>query len=231
MTTVTLVLVCKKPALGSGKQRLAAKLGPVLALAIAEALLACALEDVVAWPGPIVIAPANAIDLSWAKNLIEASASQHPLIIIPQSAGNLGQRLNQLDRSLRAQHHQALIFIGSDAPSLCAVDYDAVTTALNSADMVLIPARDGGVVLMANRHPWPDLTLLPWSSDRLGIQLRDACESSGLLVRQIGQGYDVDEVRDVLDLVVTLQHDVRPARRALRALVIANLNKIQAVDI
>ncbi len=231
MTAVTLVLVCKKPALGSGKQRLAAKLGPALALAIAEALLACALEDVAAWPGPIVIAPATAADLAWARNLIEASASQHPLITFPQSAGNLGQRLNQLDRSLRAQHHQALIFIGSDAPGLCVVDYDTVTSALNSTDVVLIPARDGGVVLMANRHSWPDLSSLPWSSDRLGARLRDACESSGLSVRQIGQGYDVDEVRDVLDLAVTLQHDVRPARRALRALVIANLDKIQAADI
>ena len=231
MTTATLVLVCKKPALGSGKQRLAAKLSPVLVLAIAEALLACALEDVVAWPGPIVIAPATAEDLAWAKNLIETSALQHPLYTIPQSAGNLGQRLNQLDRSSRAQHRQALIFIGSDAPGLCAVDYDAVMNALNSADVVLIPARDGGVVLMASRHPWPDLSSLPWSSDRLGAQLRDACESSGLSVRQIGQGYDVDEVRDVLDLTVTLQHDVRPARRALRTLVIANLDKIQAAII
>ena len=56
MTLPTLVLVCKRPALGIGKQRLAAKVGQELALQIAEALLACALEDVLAWPGSVVIA-------------------------------------------------------------------------------------------------------------------------------------------------------------------------------
>lgn len=36
-------------------------------------------------------------------------------------------------------------------------DYTATRNALQHADVVVIPARDGGVVLMANRRAWPEI--------------------------------------------------------------------------
>ena len=89
-----LVLVCKRPGLGKGKQRLAAGLGPDAANRIAEAMLACALEDARAWPGSVMIAPANRDDYSWAKNLLPEAGSK--VRVQPQADGNLGQRLNTL---------------------------------------------------------------------------------------------------------------------------------------
>ena len=46
-----LVLLCKRPALGHAKQRLAGTLGQEAALSVAQALLACALEDLRQWRG------------------------------------------------------------------------------------------------------------------------------------------------------------------------------------
>ena len=89
--------------------------------------------------------------------------------IVPQIAGNLGQRLNALDQTLRLQGMQHLFFIGSDAPELLADDYAMARDALQHTDVALIPAADGGVVLMANRRPWPDLSNLPWSSNHWRI--------------------------------------------------------------
>ena len=49
MEPVTLVLVCKRPAPGVGKQRLAARLGSEMTFKIASALLACAVGDACDW--------------------------------------------------------------------------------------------------------------------------------------------------------------------------------------
>lgn len=217
MNEVTLVLVCKRPAPGVGKQRLAARLGQEKAFQVQEALLACALEDAADWPGPVVIAPADAEDLGWARSLsITHSATVR---VVPQTPGNLGQRLNALDQTLRLQGMQHLFFIGSDAPGLLAPDYAAARDALQHADVLLIPAADGGVVLMANREPWPDMSALPWSSDRLGRALQELCSQSGQAVANLEQGYDIDEWDDLFKLIVSLRQDRRPARQKLLNLV------------
>lgn len=217
MVEATLVLVCKRPAPGTGKQRLAVNLGVEVAQQIATALLACALEDACDWPGAVVIAPANAEDMEWARALSTQIAS--PVLIVPQVSGNLGQRLNALDQTLRAQGMEQLVFIGSDAPGLDTADYAAARAALQYADVVLVPALDGGVVLMASRCAWPDLSALPWSSCQLGAALMDICRIAGQSVKTLGRGYDVDEADDIVKLAGLLEQDQRPARRALLALV------------
>lgn len=216
MSEATLVLVCKRPAAGIGKQRLAANLGIAMTQQVATALLACALEDACDWPGPVVIAPAHAEDVEWARDLSTSISSS--VTIVPQATGNLGQRLNALDQVLRAQGMEQLVFIGSDAPGLGAADYAATRNALQHADVALIPALDGGVVLMANRRAWPDLSMLPWSSNQLGTALMGICRMAGQSVKTFGQGYDVDEMDDFLNLTALLQQDSRQARRALREL-------------
>ncbi|MDP3663362.1 MAG: DUF2064 domain-containing protein [Nitrosomonas sp.] len=213
MTEPALILVCKKPAPGIGKQRLTARLGIETTQKVADALLACALEDACDWPGPVVIAPANVEDVEWARALSAPVTS--PVTVVPQGTGNLGQRLNALDQTLRAQGMKQLVFIGSDSPGLDSADYATTREALQHADIVLIPARDGGVVLMANRYTWPDLSPLPWSSDQLGAALINACRNARQTVKTLRPGTDVDEMEDLVRLVSLLQRDSRPARCAL----------------
>ena len=208
----TLVLVCKRPALGHGKQRLAAQVGAGSALRIAEHLLDCALEDVDDWPGATVIAPDQPDACGWAQQQAPQSTC------LAQQNGNLGERLNALDRRLRDSGHHALVFIGSDAPALAPADYQRVRTALASTDTVLIGARDGGVTLMASNCPWPDLAELPWSSARLGEALAALCRRAGHSVEYCGQSFDIDELADLSFARQQLAADTRPARRALLAL-------------
>ncbi|SCY66170.1 hypothetical protein SAMN05216420_1129 [Nitrosospira sp. Nl5] len=217
MIETALVLVCKRPSSGIGKQRLAATLGPEIATRIAEALLACALEDACEWPGPVVIAPAHPSDCAWAGTLLPQL--QPKVRILPQAtAGNLGLRLNGLDQALRDAGMKRLVYIGSDAPALAAADYDAVNDALLRHDTVLIPAEDGGVVLMASCRQWPMLGALPWSTARLGAALADCCRAIGQSVAMLTQSFDVDERDDFFRLSAALRADRRPARRALHAL-------------
>lgn len=205
----TLVLVCKRPALGVGKQRLANALGTKPAREVATLLLACAVEDLSVWPGPVVIAPAKRQDMFWAATLLPG------VRVHAQGRGNLGRRLNRLDGELRARGHQSLVFIGSDAPTLSSVDYQNVRRCLTSCDTVLIPARDGGVVLMASRRSWPDLGGLPWSTGQLGQALAQACNRCGNLMVLSEGGFDIDEVEDLQRLAGTVARDRRPARQQL----------------
>ena len=206
----TLVVFCRRPALGLGKRRLATALGDAATLTISELLLATTLEDLQAWPGRRVIATAEPADEAWARALPVAAAH-----VVPQPDGNLGVRLAGVDRVLRDQGHAQLIYIGSDAPVLTAADFGAACAALTTHDVVLTPALDGGVACMGSRTHWPDLAKLPWSSANLHATLQSLCEQAGLTVRNLAPRYDVDVPADLTRLCRDLALDARPARRTL----------------
>jgi rSAM/selenodomain-associated transferase 1 len=206
----TLVVFCRRPALGSGKRRLARELGDPATLAISELLLATTLEDVATWAGHRVIAPAEPGDEAWVRSLpVPVDA------VLPQPSGNLGVRLAGVDRVLRDQGHTRLLYIGSDAPVLAHADYLAACHALTTHDVVLGPALDGGVTFLGGRQAWPELAHLPWGSETLHAALQAICERAGLTVRNLPPRYDVDVPADLRRLCADLAGDVRPARLAL----------------
>lgn len=206
---LALVVVCKRPRPGHGKQRIAAELGMLRACELAGLLLDCALEDVCDWPGPLVLAPDSAEDIAWAQALAPRAR------VLAQAEGNLGERLQHLDATLREEGCERLAFIGSDAPGLSLADLAAAAEALLSHDVALAPAADGGVVMMAARHPWPSLADLPWSGGELGIALEAACTRAGMSMARLAAGWDVDTVDDLRQLPARLLADRRPARRRL----------------
>jgi glycosyltransferase A (GT-A) superfamily protein (DUF2064 family) len=208
--SATLVVFCRRPQRGIGKRRLAREVGEAKAFTISELLLAAALEDAAGWPGPRVIAPSEGADAAWAQGLHVPRAD-----VVVQPEGNLGARLAAVDRDLRARGHSRLVYIGSDAPVLGSGDYRLAREALDTHDVVLGPALDGGVTCMGSRLPWPPLVDLPWSSEHLHAALEAACRAGDLTVRHLPPRYDVDVAADLRRLAVDLKDDTRPARRAL----------------
>lgn len=206
----TLVLFCRRPAPGVGKQRLAEALGTGPAAELAGLLLNAALEDAEAWPGPVVLSPADPADAAWAGGLLTRACD-----VVVQPAGNLGERLNAVDQALRGSGRTRLCFIGSDAPALDPAYYSAARAALDAADVVLGPAVDGGVTLMAASRPWPGLAGLPWSTAALGRALSECCAAHGLSVATLGPRHDVDVTADLATARHELREDPRPRRRAL----------------
>ena len=217
-----LVVLCKRPALGHSKQRLAEQIGQEAALQIAERLLDCAIEDLQQWPGVRVLSPDHAEHLHWARTLCPQAD------VLAQAEGNLGQRLNDLDQRLRSLGHQRLLFIGSDCPALRPDDYQRVCAQLDNTDTVLLNARDGGVVLMASNRPWPDLSQLPWSTGQLGSALADGCRAAGHSVALAGELFDIDHQADLCLLEGCLASETRPARLALRDTLIRTGNAVHA---
>jgi glycosyltransferase A (GT-A) superfamily protein (DUF2064 family) len=204
--TVCLVIMLKRPA--DSKRRLAAEIGPRATL-IAEHLCECALEDARAWPGPVCLAPARSSDQRW---LLERGVDTE--LIIEQCAGNLGQRINHVDGALRALGYRSLLFIGTDCPALDADYLVRAATGLGRADVVLGPARDGGLVLMGTGPPWPDLSALPWSTPALGDALTRLCRQRGDRVGTLEALSDVDQASDLPAVGHHVARDSRAARRA-----------------
>jgi uncharacterized protein len=206
--STSLVLMLKAPA--RSKRRLAAGLGDAAAAEAARRLAACALEDLAAWPGPTWLAPADPGDLDWLGD----TAARHA--VVQQGKGNLGARIGRVSETLRERGFDAQIFVGIDCPHLDADYLERAADMLAGHDVVLGPASDGGVVLMGTRVRWPALEPLPWSTERLGAVLEAACRRAGSSVAALDPRTDIDTVADFAGLAGTLEHDVRPARRALR---------------
>lgn len=207
----TLVVFCRRPSPGIGKQRIATAIGVGLTLELAKLMLDAALEDALAWPGPVALAPACGEDTPWASGLLARSAR-----IVPQREGNLGERINGVDRELREAGSERIVYIGTDAPLLDYAYYARARLALEHADAVLGPAADGGVTLMGARRAWPNLADLPWSTPMLGAALDRRCRAHGFSVQQLEPQYDVDEADQLARLHTDLGRDPRPARMALR---------------
>lgn len=220
----SLVIFCKRPKLNQGKQRLVEDSSAESALTVAKALLDCAIEDANNWQGDVVLACSSSEDMVWAKSLpLKAHIiSQLPL----GESGNLGERLNYIDKELRTLGHQQLVFIGTDAPILAQQHYQEIIHALQNNDIALSHADDGGVVIMANKKPWPTLIDLPWSTEKLSLSLSTLCKKNQLSVAYTLPGYDIDYMADIKKLLIDLKSDKRPARQALLETLKKTLNDL-----
>ena len=217
-----LVVFCRKPRRGVGKQRLAAAIGEGAAGLVAAALWDCVREDLIGWQGDAVLAVADrgeetwgVAELEWLRAGVHGANSDRQMQVLVQPPGNLGERLMAIDASLRSAGCERLIFIGSDAPALTVTLLDAIAAMLQHADVVLAPADDGGVVAMAARQSWPPLADLPWSTDLLGEALQARCRATGQGVSMTSGTFDVDDLASLGRVSVQLRDDTRPARRRL----------------
>ncbi|WP_261841088.1 TIGR04282 family arsenosugar biosynthesis glycosyltransferase [Aliamphritea ceti] len=207
---ISLVIFCKRPALGQGKQRLAASVGLPAALTVAEALLNCVLEDAARWPGKVVLSPASKADALWAAELADGNYQ-----VVPQSEGNLGERILAVDKYLRSQGQSRIVYVGSDAPEHTQSFYADLARLINEFDVVLTPAADGGVTAMASSVGWGALESLPWSTEQLGAGLSDQAEQAGFSVGYSDACYDIDQITDLQRIQKSLRDDPRPARQTL----------------
>lgn len=218
-----LTLVFRRPREHHGKRRLAATLEEKVVVELCRLMLNCALEDLRAWRGPVILAPEEVDDLDWARSLPAVRRDgRAPARVLIQGAGNLGRRLERLDQALHGMQLRHRIYIGSDAPVLGPRHYRRVIAGLAAHDAVLASARDGGVTMMATRRGWPPLAGLPWGSPGLARALSAACRKSGQAVLQIPGGFDVDRRDDLAFLGRALRGDSRPARRELRRWLVLN---------
>jgi uncharacterized protein len=119
-----------------------------------------------------------------------------------QPEGDLGLRMhNAIEEGLSRARH--VLLIGTDCPSLIAVDLRAAAAALiEGYDAVFAPAEDGGYVLVGLSSATPTLfDAMSWGTARVMGDTRQRLAKLGLRWRELAAQWDVDRPDDYHRLV------------------------------
>ena len=113
-----------------------------------------------------------------------------------QAGPDLGARMHAAIEA----HPGATAVIGTDCPWLQPDDLVRAAGALHdaAADVVIVPAFDGGYVLIAVGHPRPGLFVgVEWGTGRVLAQTRERARVAGLRLLELEARRDVDRPEDL----------------------------------
>ena len=113
--------------------------------------------------------------------------------------------------------------LGADAPTLPRRLVEAAFAHLSKgADAVIVPAHDGGYVLVGASHPVPSLFGgVPWGTPLVVDATRRLAREAGLALAETSPWFDVDVPSDLNRLALELTFDA--SRAPATASVIAGL--------
>lgn len=186
--TPTVVLMLKAPVPGRVKTRLAADIGGEQACLVYRRLVEHQAGQIPAdWRVEVHFDPPGALDS------MQAWLGPRP-VYVPQPEGDLGVRLSAvLDRGPAGRF--PLIFLGGDCPHLNAPVLAEAAKLLESHEVVLGPAVDGGYVLIGMNAPHPELFQgIAWSTEHVLRQTLERAEAAGLSVVLLPEMEDVDDL-------------------------------------
>jgi len=190
-SAIAVAVMAKAPIPGLAKTRLIPTIGAHAAAVLQERLteravaIACAADI-----GPVTLWCAPDLDRRSFQDL----AWRFPLVLKQQPDGDLGDRMLG---AIAAVNGPTLV-IGSDCPALTAEHLRAAAQALDDADTVLIPAEDGGYVLIGARGVYLDLfSDIDWGTSSVLAQTRTRIAALALKAVELPTLWDVDTEADL----------------------------------
>lgn len=204
------VVFAKAPLPGRAKTRLAPALGSEGAARLARLLLHDALARVQSACLPLDGAGAGTAELcsapgpghaDWAGVLPHGPhPGQRHWSWTDQGGGDLGQRMARASQRVTASG-RAVLLVGTDCPGLGATQLRQAADQLQHHDAVMLPAADGGYVLLGLRRHVPQLfEHMPWSTAQVASLTRDRLRALGLSLWQGPMLQDIDELADMAHL-------------------------------
>jgi rSAM/selenodomain-associated transferase 2/rSAM/selenodomain-associated transferase 1 len=117
---------------------------------------------------------------------------------INQPPGDIGARMLHAFEHHFAHHaNLPLLLVGTDCPLLTPGHLQQAAQALKQHDVVLIPAEDGGYVLIGMRVLVPQVfDGITWSTPHVMAQTRDQLRRAGVSWFEMPMLWDVDEPAD-----------------------------------
>jgi rSAM/selenodomain-associated transferase 2/rSAM/selenodomain-associated transferase 1 len=188
-------VLAKAPIPGLAKTRLIPLLGAARAAraqrgfslrTLATARAACT-GSVVLWCAP-----------DTSHHFFKALQLRHGVQCVAQPTGHLGQRMQAAVEAHFAHNRQMpLLIVGTDCPALSPVHLQQAADALQQHDAVLIPAEDGGYVLLGMRRPVPEVFVgVDWSTPLVLAQTRERLRQANASWYELPALWDVDEPAD-----------------------------------
>ena len=193
MTEFVIAILAKAPIPGLAKTRLIPHLGAEGAAALQRWLLRRTLATALAAElGPVTLWCAPEID----NPDFAACQALGPVRLCRQPDVDLGGRMHAAVAA--SSSPGGTLVVGTDCPALTPEVLHEAAAALCEHDVVVIPAEDGGYVLIGLRQPAHAVFQhIEWSTDRVMAQTRQQLQAAGLTWRELAPSWDVDRFEDV----------------------------------
>jgi hypothetical protein len=187
---MAIAVFAKAPVAGTVKTRLAAVLGADAAASLHAGLVRHAIATAVqARVGPVTLRCLP----DTSHPFFERCRDDSGVALEAQRGADLGARM--LDAFTAASG--PLLVIGADCPALTPEHLRAAAAALEAKDAVLIPAEDGGYVLLGLARPIPEIFEgVAWGSAAVMAQTRERLAAARADWMELPALWDVDRPED-----------------------------------
>ncbi len=191
------IVFAKAPVPGEAKTRLIPAIGAeqaaLMHAALTERAIATAQNS-----------SADDVELCCTPNSGEAffqyCAEDFAVSLTEQGDGDLGQRMLRALNSALA-YIEKVIIIGADCPALTAKHIQSAAKALSKAEIVLMPAEDGGYVLIgATRTHMKMFDGIHWGTSTVLAEQHRNLIACGLTLIETETLWDVDRPEDLVRL-------------------------------
>jgi rSAM/selenodomain-associated transferase 1 len=182
-------ILAKAPRPGLAKTRLSPAIGAHAAAVLQERLTERTVETACAAAlGPVTLWTAP----DPAHRSFADLAARYPLTLRRQPEDDLGARM------FAAMQDGPTLAIGTDCPALTTGHLQTAAQMLTETDVALIPAEDGGYVLIGTNAPAPKLfSAVDWGTPQVLAQTRQRIRDAGLICCELDALWDVDEPADL----------------------------------
>jgi uncharacterized protein len=186
-----LMIFLKAPRIGTVKTRLAAEIGETEACAAYRKLIDTLVGRLEGLPN---------VELRFSPD--DAEPEIRPWLLAgwrshPQGPGDLGKRLDRAFANVFVEGAKHAAIIGSDCPGVSKKDVTDSWLALDTHDLVLGPARDGGYWLIGLNCQQPLLfNQIPWSTPSVLQETAARARRAGLRVKLLRELVDIDTASD-----------------------------------
>lgn len=146
----------------------------------------------------------------------------------PQGEGDLGERMHRACEQAAAEGAVHIVAVGADCPEITAVLLHEAYQRLETADLVLGPATDGGYYLIGLRRPRRSLFVdMAWGGEQVLDETLRRADQLGLVTCLLPVHSDVDRPDDLP--VWYRARDTKVTHQATRliSIVIPTLNEAE----
>ena len=205
MKPMRIVIFAKEPQPGFSKTRLIPALGAQGAATLAKLLLERMLQAAIASEVGVVelcVTPWSSEEV-WRKVGVPVSVQ-----LTDQGDGDLGVRMARAAQRV-IDAGESVLLVGTDCPQLDAGQLQIAALALQDADAALIPALDGGYVLLGlNQYDASVFSGIAWSTSNVATATHERIQALHWRVQTLAPLHDIDEPADLQYLPAALSSNL-----------------------
>ena len=205
MKPMRIVIFAKEPQPGFSKTRLIPALGAQGAATLAKLLLERMLQAAIASEVGVVelcVTPWSSEEV-WRKMGVPVSVQ-----LTDQGDGDLGVRMARAAQRV-IDAGESVLLVGTDCPQLDAGQLQIAALALQDADATLIPALDGGYVLLGlNQYDASVFSGIAWSTSNVATATHERIQALHWRVQTLAPLHDIDEPADLQYLPAALSSNL-----------------------